>query len=67
MTAIRIFIVALTLTFLLGALLTKGIGMLEATVITCPLLYMILDIKEELQSLKLLEARVSFISLRRLR
>ena len=58
MFAIRILIVALTLTFLFGALISKGIGVLEAIVVTCPLLYMILDIKEELQSLRVLEARV---------
>ena len=58
MFAIRILIVALTLTFLFGALISKGIGLLEAIVVTCPLLYMNLDIKEELQSLRVLEARV---------
>ena len=62
MFAIRILIVALTLTFLFGALISKGIGVLEAIVVTCPLLYMILDIKEELRSLRVLEARVSSLS-----
>jgi hypothetical protein len=62
MIAIRVFIVALTLAFLLGALISKSIGMLEVTVVMCPLLYMILDIKEERQSAKLLEARVSSVS-----
>ena len=62
MFAIRIFIVALTLTFLLGASISKGIGMLEVIVVMCPLLYMILDIREDLQSLRLIEARVSFLS-----
>ena len=62
MIATKVFIVALTLTFLLLALISKGIGMLEATVVMCPLLYMILDIKEERQSARLLEARVSSLS-----
>lgn len=59
MFAIRLYIAALTLTFLLAAVLTIGIGVLEATVVVCPLLYMILDIREERQNLRLLEARVS--------
>ncbi len=62
MLAIRSFIVALTLTFLLGALISKGIAILEAIVVMCPLLYMILDMKEELQSFRLLEARLSSLS-----
>ena len=62
MLAIRLYIAALTLTFLLAAVMTKGIGVLEATVVVCPLLYMILDIREELQALRLLEARVSSLS-----
>ncbi len=59
MIAIRVFIVALTLAFLLGALVSKGIGMLEVIVVMCPLLYMTLDIKEELQSSRLIDNRVS--------
>lgn len=62
MLAIRLYIAALTLTFLLAAVMTKGIGVLEATVVVCSLLYMILDIREELHSLRLLEARVSSLS-----
>ena len=62
MITTKVFVVALTLTFLLGALISKGIGMLEATVVMCPLLYMILGIKEERQSSNLLEARVSSLS-----
>ena len=62
MLAIRLYIVGLTLTFLITALMLKGIGILEATVLVCPVLYMILDIHEELQSLRLLEARVSSLS-----
>ncbi len=58
MFAIRIYLSALTLTFLVVAGMTTGIGVLEATVVVCPLLYMILDIRQELQALRVLEARV---------
>jgi len=62
MFAIRIYLFALTLTFLVVAEMTRGIGVLEATVVVCPLLYMILDIREELQALRALEARVFSLS-----
>jgi hypothetical protein len=62
MLAIRLYIATLALTFLLAAVMTKGIGVLEATVLVCSLLYLILDIREELQALRLLEARVSSLS-----
>jgi hypothetical protein len=62
MFAIRIYLTALTLTFLIVAVMTRGVGVLEATVVGCPLLYMILDIREELQALRSLEARVSVLS-----
>jgi superfamily II DNA helicase RecQ len=62
MFAIRLYISALTLTFLVAALLTKGIGMLEATVVVCPLLYLVLDMRDELQALRLLEAQVSSLA-----
>lgn len=57
MLAIRLYISALTLTFFVAAVLTKGIGVLEGTVVLCPLLYMILDISEELHALRRLEAQ----------
>ncbi len=59
MFAIRLYISALILIFVLLALMTRDIGVLDAVVVVCPLLYLILDMKEELQTLKLLEARVS--------
>lgn len=62
MFAIRLYISALTLIFLLLALMTRDIGVLEAIVVVCPLLYLILDMREELQALKLLETRVSSFS-----
>jgi hypothetical protein len=63
MFAIRLYVAALTLTFLLSAVMTRGIGVLEITVVVCSALYMILDIQAELQDLRLLEAQVSSLSL----
>ena len=62
MFAVRIYIVALTLAFLVAIVMTRGIGVLSATVIACPLLYLILDIREELQDLRLLEARIASLA-----
>jgi hypothetical protein len=59
---IRLYVAALTLTFLLAAVMTRAIGVLEVTVVVCPVLYIILDIRAELQELTLLEARVSSLS-----
>jgi hypothetical protein len=64
MFAIRIYLSALTLTFLAVAVMTRGIGVLEATVVVCPLLYMILDIRVELEALRSLEAKVFSLSRR---
>jgi uncharacterized membrane protein YkvI len=58
MFAIMIYISALTLTFLVVVVMTRGIGVLEATVVVCPLLYMILDMRAELETLRSLEAKV---------
>ena len=59
---VRIYIAALTLLFLLAALTIRGIGPLEAIVVTCPLLYLILDTGAELHDLKALEAQVLLLS-----
>jgi hypothetical protein len=58
MFVIRLYITALTLTFFIAAMM-KGIGALEAVVVVCPLVYMILDMREELHNLRSLEAQVS--------
>jgi hypothetical protein len=63
MFAIRIYLSALTLTFFVLAATTRDIGVLEATVVVCSLLYMILDMREELKALRLLEAQVVSSSL----
>ncbi|MEP6921901.1 MAG: hypothetical protein ABI967_12310 [bacterium] len=62
MFAIRLYVAGLTLTFLLCALFSKGIAKLEATVIACALLYLILDARKELIELKTLESQVSSLS-----
>ena len=66
MLAIRIYIAALTLIFLLLEITYRGVGILEAVVITCALVYLILDARTDLQlskgefrSLQELEKRIS--------
>ena len=66
MLAIRIYISALTFLFLLLVTTTHGFGTLQAIVITCALVYLILDTRDELhsrkielQSLQDLEQRIS--------
>ena len=53
MLAIRIYISALTLIFLGLVIMYRGLGLLEVVVITCAVVYLILDVRTELQSLKL--------------
>lgn len=62
MLTLRVYVSELILAFLLSAVTTRGIGMLEGIVIVCALLYMILDIRAELRDLAQLEARVSSLS-----
>lgn len=51
--AIRLYLSALTLVFLLAASLSRGVNVLEGTVVTCALVYLILDVREHLQLVKL--------------
>ncbi|HSL53109.1 MAG TPA: hypothetical protein VK868_01890 [Pyrinomonadaceae bacterium] len=53
MLAIRLYITALTLIFLVVVIASRGLGLLEGVVITCALLFLILDVRTDLQSLKL--------------
>jgi len=53
MLAIRLYISALTLIFLFLVITHRGLGLLEGVVITCAVVYLILDVRTELQSLKL--------------
>ena len=66
MLAIRLYISTLTLVFLFLVIGYRDLGILEAVVITCAILYLILDVRSDLQALKLefrllqdLEQRVS--------
>ena len=52
MLAIRLYISALTLFFLLVVIANRGLGILEAIVVTCALVYLILDVRAELQELQ---------------
>ena len=52
MLAIRLYISALTLFFLVVVIASRGLGILEAIVVTCALLYLILDVRTDLQALK---------------
>jgi hypothetical protein len=53
MLAIRLYISALTLIFLFLVITHRGLGLLEGVVITCAVVYLILDVRTELQSLRL--------------
>jgi hypothetical protein len=52
MLAIRLYISALALLFLILVIANRGLGILEAIVVTCALVYLILDVRTELQELK---------------
>ena len=52
MLAIRLYISALTLFFLIVVIANRGLGVLEAIVVTCAILYLILDVRTELHELK---------------
>ena len=52
MLAIRLYISALALCFLILVIANRGLGILEAVVVTCALVYLILDVRTELQELK---------------
>jgi cobalamin biosynthesis protein CobD/CbiB len=52
MLTIRIYISALTLLFLLLVIVHRGLGVLEAVVITCALVFLILDVRSDLQAVK---------------
>jgi len=52
MLIIRLYICALTFLFLLLVLTNRGLGILEAIVITCALVYLILDTRSDLHTLK---------------
>ena len=66
MLPIRLYISALTVVFLSLVIANRGLGVLEGVVITCAILYLILDVRTDLQTLKVefrllqdLEQRIS--------
>jgi hypothetical membrane protein len=68
MLAIRLYIFALASLFLFLVIAQRGLGILEAIVITCAILFLIFDvrndfqvIKREFQLLKELEERISVL------
>ena len=52
MLATRLYISALTLCFLFLVIANRGLGILEAVVVTCAIIYLILDVRSDLQELK---------------
>ena len=62
MAAIRLYLTALTFVFFVAVVVTTGIGVLEATVMTSVPLLLILDMREELTTVKALEKQVAALS-----
>jgi hypothetical protein len=52
LVAIRLYLSALTLVFLFLTWLSRGLGPLDAIVVTCALVYLILDTRERLRLVK---------------
>jgi len=52
MLGIRLYVCTLTLTFLALVTIDRGIGLLEGVVVTCAIVYLILDVRADLQILK---------------
>lgn len=52
MLAIRLYVCALAVLFLVLVTMDRGIGLLEGVVIVCPIVYVILDVRTDLQILK---------------
>ena len=52
MLAIRLYVCALTIAFLVLVTMDRGIGLLEGVVVTCAVVYLILDVREELKIVK---------------
>ena len=52
MLAIRLYVCALTLGFLVLVTMDRGIGILEGVVISCAIVYLILDVRADLKELQ---------------
>lgn len=62
MDAIRLYLTALTVAFFLAVVMTTGIGVLEATVMTSVPLLLILDMRDELNTVRSLEKQIAALS-----
>ena len=62
MSAIRLYLSALTVVFFLAVVMTIGIGVLEAIVMTCVPLLLILDMRDELRTVDLLEKQLATLT-----
>ena len=49
MLAIRLYVCALTIGFTVVVIMNQGVGILEGVVITCAIVYLILDTRAELK------------------
>lgn len=52
MLAIKLYISTLTILFLSLVIASRGLGILEAVVVTCSIVYLIIDSRIDLQALK---------------
>ncbi len=52
MLAIKLYVCALTAMFLVLVTMDRGVGILEGVVITCAIVYLILDAREDLKNRK---------------
>lgn len=59
MFTIRLYICVLAIVFLVAALLTRGIGLLDGTVVVSAVIYLILDAREELKTLRRVEELIN--------
>jgi hypothetical protein len=62
MLVFRIYIAVLTLLFLLLSLFERGVQMLEGTVIVCALLFLIFDIRQDIEDIKKMEAQIDSLA-----
>ena len=62
MAAIRLYLTALTLAFFVAVVVTTGIGVLEAIVVTSVPLLLILDMRDELSLVRSLEKQLAALS-----
>lgn len=52
MLAVRLYVCGLTVLFLFLVTIDRGVGVLEGVVITCALIYLILDARDDLKMRK---------------